>query len=33
MSIEVIQAIGQWIVEPICTVAAVALIFYFATKD
>lgn len=33
MSLEVVQAIGQWIVVPICVAAVVIGVFYFITKD
>lgn len=33
MSIETIEAIGKWIVLPICALAAWIAFMYFASKD
>lgn len=33
MSIELVQAIGQYIVSPICCVLVLVVVLYFLTKD
>lgn len=33
MSVELIEAIGQWIVTPICTALAVWVFFHYMGKD